>query len=116
MNPIQTILDEIFLDTDITPEEKASLMDIYVISLYKMLVELLTAIKGDKVEFHKSFNDFVTSVQATFSDQEKEDFEKILQKGQRDELEKILTVFKQNLPQDMQTKIEGNMKRIGLTS
>jgi len=115
MQTIQDVINQIFSGIDISPEDKGSFMDVYYISIYKMLIELLTAIRGDQVEFHKAFNEFVSSTCATFSPEEKTDFDRIMQQQQKKLLHDLLVQTRQELPDDMQAKLTENMNKVGLS-
>jgi hypothetical protein len=116
MKSLKDIIDEALAGVDITPEQKGALMDMYVISYYKILIELVTTIGGEKKEYHQAFNNFITSVTESFSPQQKEDFEKIVREQQSTIFKNILTEFNKNLPEEIQVKIKTNLTALGLAS
>jgi len=100
---------KVFKDIEISDAEKNQLMGIYMISVYKLLIELLLTFKGNDKEFIKKINQFIDSNIVQLDAESREIFDKTVENQKNDILKKIIDITIEKVPQRIAAKIQANL-------
>lgn len=110
MNNIKDIIDHITEGIGITDEQKQVLEALYMVSLYKLLLEMLIGFKAGDVRFYQTMDVFFSDAINSLSPQERKHFNELLEQHKEKALTEVLSAFKSYLTPELRQKMEANIE------
>lgn len=111
LNLQDTLIDKAFEGISIPNTEKEALLGLYMVGMYKVLVELVASFSQDK-EFHTRFLELMNEYLENFPEKTKSALEKALQQEGNTLLKGMLTTYAENLPEPHKTKMKQNLSAL----
>lgn len=109
---IKDYLDKVFLDIDVSAEEKKQIMGIYYISIYKVVLELLITLKSDDKEFINRLNVFLAENIGSLDPKVLPYFEKAIDQQKAKLLQDINRVITEKVSPEIKEKIQKNIAQL----
>src|SRR3990167_9254871 len=104
--------DQVFANLPISESEKKQLLGIYLISLFKVMLELLLSLNAQDQAMLSDTNRFFNAAIAKLSPDKKTLFTEAVEKQKLEIMKQLLQVVKDNIPADLQAKLQANLQKL----
>lgn len=104
--------DQVFTGLPIAKTEKQQLLGIYLISLFKVMLELLLSLNGQDQAMLSETNRFFNAAIAKLNPEKKTLFSEAMEKQKLEIMKQLLQAVKDNIPADLQVKLQANLQQL----
>lgn len=112
MNKSTLNVTDLFADIPISEEEKSELIGIYLVSIYKTMLELIIAFSGNKKDFVNDLEKFFEKSLSALEEKQRKIFDGELESQKKVILKKLSDIIKENVGDNLGYKIDENYDRL----
>lgn len=111
-NTINETINKVFSGIKMTNEQKNALAGMYLIGVFKSMLETLFTLKSQDKGFFRKTSVFFDAAVATLDEEKRKVFNTVIEKEKSRITGEILVSFKENLPPELRQKIEVDMTKL----
>jgi hypothetical protein len=113
---VNNYFDSVFKDVNISEQEKKQLLGVYLISIYKILIEILLTFKGNDKVFLQKLNELIGQGIDNLEPQLKNAFDKAIEEQKSKIIDTITKIILEKSPKEVAQKIQSNLNGLRQTT